>query len=74
MTGFRGEVVRDLGRPDGQPRRCLDTSRAREKFGFTAQTPFDEGLRRTIAWYEEARRKREAAAGTGTIGRERGTK
>jgi GDP-L-fucose synthase len=74
MTGFRGDVVRDLSRPDGQPRRCLDTSRAREKFGFTAQTPFDEGLRRTIAWYEEARRVREAAAGADTIGRERGTK
>jgi GDP-L-fucose synthase len=74
MTGYRGEVVRDLGRPDGQPRRCLDTSRAREKFGFTARTPFEEGLRRTIAWYEEARREREAAAGADTIGRERGKK
>jgi GDP-L-fucose synthase len=59
MTGYRGEVVRDLSRPDGQPRRCLDTSRARERFGFTARTPFEEGLRRTIAWYEQARRSRQ---------------
>jgi GDP-L-fucose synthase len=58
MTGYRGEVVRDLTRPDGQPRRCLDTSRAKERFGFAARTPFEEGLRRTIAWYEQARRSR----------------
>jgi GDP-L-fucose synthase len=58
MTGYRGKVVRDLTRPDGQPRRCLDTSRAKEKFGFVARTPFEEGLRRTIAWYEQARRER----------------
>jgi len=58
MTGYRGKVVRDLTKPDGQPRRCLDTSRAKEKFGFVARTPFEEGLRRTIAWYEQARRER----------------
>ena len=58
MTGYRGRIVRDLSRPDGQPRRCLDTSRAKEKFGFVARTPFEEGLRRTIAWYEQARRER----------------
>jgi len=58
MTGYRGKVVRDLTRPDGQPRRCLDTSRAREKFGFVARTPFREGLRKTIAWYEQARQGR----------------
>jgi GDP-L-fucose synthase len=39
-----------LGRPDGQPRQCLDVTRARELFGFQAQMPFDEGLRRTIYW------------------------
>lgn len=55
MTGFRGRIVRDLSRPDGQPRRCLDTSRAKEKFGFVARTSFEEGLRKTIAWYEQAR-------------------
>jgi GDP-L-fucose synthase len=58
MTGYGGKVVRDLTRPDGQPRRCLDTSRAREKFGFIARTPFEEGLRKTISWYEQARRDR----------------
>ena len=56
MTGYRGKVIRDLTRPDGQPRRCLETTRAREQFGFVARTPFEEGLRKTIAWYEEARR------------------
>ena len=55
MTKFRGKVVRDLSRPDGQPRRCLDTSRAREEFGFVARTPFEEGLRKTIEWYENVR-------------------
>ena len=59
MTGYRGKVVRDLSRPDGQPRRCLDTSRAREKFGFVARTSLEEGLRKTIDWYEQARRARE---------------
>jgi GDP-L-fucose synthase len=55
MTKFRGKVVRDLSRPDGQPRRCLDTSRAREEFGFVARTPFEEGLRKTVEWYERSR-------------------
>jgi GDP-L-fucose synthase len=50
LTGFGGQIVWDRSKPDGQPRRCLDTSRAREYFGFTAQTDFDEGLRRTIEW------------------------
>ena len=63
MTGYRGKVVRDASRPDGQPRRCLDTSRAKEAFGFTAATSFEEGLRRTIAWYEEQRRLAPPAAG-----------
>jgi GDP-L-fucose synthase len=58
MTRYQGKVVRDLSRPDGQPRRCLDTSRAREEFGFVARTPFEEGLRRTIEWYEIARKER----------------
>jgi GDP-L-fucose synthase len=58
MTGYRGKVVRDLTRPDGQPRRCLDVTRAREKFGFVARTPFEEGLGKTIAWYEQTRRAR----------------
>jgi GDP-L-fucose synthase len=52
MTGFKGEIVWDTSKPDGQPRRCLDTSRARKLFGFEAQMPFDEGLRDTIEWWK----------------------
>lgn len=50
-TGFKGEVVWDATKPDGQPRRLLDVSRAREMFGFRAGTDFREGLRQTIEWY-----------------------
>ncbi|MFQ5737186.1 MAG: GDP-L-fucose synthase family protein [Thermodesulfobacteriota bacterium] len=57
LTGFTGELVWDSTKPDGQPRRCLDTARAREEFGFTASTGFEEGLGKTIEWYREARRK-----------------
>ncbi|HEY3130067.1 MAG TPA: GDP-L-fucose synthase [Acidobacteriota bacterium] len=53
LTGFRGKVVWDTGKPNGQPRRCLDISRAREAFGFSARTDFREGLHRTIQWYSE---------------------
>jgi GDP-L-fucose synthase len=62
IVGFRGEVLWDASKPDGQPRRCLDTSRAERLFGFRAKTPFDEGLRRTIAWYREARGREGGAA------------
>lgn len=55
LTGFRGDFVWDTSRPDGQPRRMLDTSRAAEWLGFVAKTPFEEGLRRTIAWYRQSR-------------------
>jgi GDP-L-fucose synthase len=56
LTGFEGEVVWDRSRPNGQPRRRLDTTRARELFGFQARTPLREGLERTVAWYRaEAR-------------------
>ena len=55
LTGFRGRIVRDPSRPDGQPRRCLDTSRAKAEFGFVARTPFEEGLRKTIEWYERSK-------------------
>jgi GDP-L-fucose synthase len=51
-TRFEGEIRWDPSKPDGQPRRALDTSRSRERFGFVATTDFDEGLRRTIDWYE----------------------
>ena len=53
LTGFEGEIVWDTAMPNGQPRRSLDTSRARELFGFQARTPLREGLERTIAWYRE---------------------
>jgi GDP-L-fucose synthase len=51
-TGFRGEVVWDTRQPDGQPRRALDTTRARAAFGFVARTSLEEGLQRTVQWYE----------------------
>jgi len=51
QCGFNGEVRWDTSKPNGQPRRCLDTSRAEELFGFRAHTSFDEGLRKTIDWY-----------------------
>ena len=54
LTGFEGEIAWDTSQPNGQPRRALDTSRARELFGFEARTPLREGLERTIAWYREA--------------------
>lgn len=55
LTGFKGDVVWDTTKPNGQPRRKLDTSRARESFGFEAEMPFREGLRRTIDWYLSTR-------------------
>ena len=56
LTGFQGELVWDASKPNGQPRRALDVSRAEQFFGFRAQTPFEEGLRRTIEWYRQNRR------------------
>ena len=53
LTGFEGEIVWDTTKPNGQPRRALDVSRAREKFGFEAQMSFEEGLCRTIEWFRE---------------------
>jgi GDP-L-fucose synthase len=55
LTGFEGQIRWDASKPNGQPRRCLDVTRARERFGFSAQVSLDEGLRRTIQWYREAR-------------------
>ncbi len=54
LVGYQGEIVWDASKPDGQPRRCLDVTRARELFGFQARMPFDEGLRRTIEWWRQA--------------------
>ncbi len=55
LTGFKGEIRWDPGKPNGQPRRKLDTRRAEKAFGFTSSVPFEEGLRKTIAWYEQSR-------------------
>ena len=55
LTGFEGEARWDASKPDGQPRRALDVSRARAAFGFEAHTSFEAGLRATISWYAAAR-------------------
>jgi GDP-L-fucose synthase len=52
LTGFTGRIEWDTSKPNGQPRRCLDVTWARERFGFEARTNFEEGLRRTIEWYQ----------------------
>src|SRR5262245_28872636 len=54
LTGFKGTIVWDSAKPDGQPRRMLNTSRAARAFGFVARTSFEEGLRRTIQWYRQS--------------------
>jgi GDP-L-fucose synthase len=54
QTGFGGDIVWDTSKPNGQPRRRLDTSRAEELFGFRARVPLPEGITRTVAWYREA--------------------
>ncbi len=56
LTGFEGQIVWDTSQPNGQPRRKLDTSRAKAFFGFEAQVPFEQGLRATIEWYRSATR------------------
>jgi GDP-L-fucose synthase len=55
MTGFNGKLVWQTDRPNGQPRRALDTSRALENFGWKAAVPFEQGMRRTIDWFQEHR-------------------
>ncbi|HEY8686948.1 MAG TPA: hypothetical protein VIO57_15200, partial [Chloroflexota bacterium] len=54
LTGFKGKITWDETKPDGQPRRKLNVERAEAEFGFCSTTPFRQGLRRTIDWYEEA--------------------
>jgi GDP-L-fucose synthase len=61
LTGYEGEIVWDASRPNGQPRRMLDVSRAEALFGFRARTPLREGLERTIAWYLSASRSPAAS-------------
>jgi GDP-L-fucose synthase len=58
LTGFQGKIVWDTTKPNGQPRRMLDTARAREKFGFVAKTGFEAGLAKTIDWYRRQTRER----------------
>jgi len=62
LTKFKGEIEWDTSKPDGQPRRCLDTTKARQEFGFEARTSFREGLKKTIEWY---RSNREGCNGRG---------
>jgi GDP-L-fucose synthase len=64
LVGFRGEIVWDTSKPDGQPRRWLDTSRAEREFGFRAGTDLREGLAQTIEWYRASRQ----AAPVGSAG------
>ncbi len=53
LTNFKGEIIWDTTKPDGQPRRMLDTARAYKEFGFEAKTSFEDGLRKTIEWYKK---------------------
>ena len=72
LTGFSGRVEWDTTKPNGQPRRCLDVSRAREWFGFEARMSFAEGLRRTYEWYEAAEGRRPRSLATGGQGKVKG--
>jgi GDP-L-fucose synthase len=62
LTGFSGRIVWDATQPNGQPRRCLDVTRAEREFGFRATTPFDVGLRKTIEWYQSHPLVRQSGA------------
>jgi len=55
LTGFDGKIIWDTSKPDGQPRRCLDVSKAKKEFGFEVKTDFREGFKRTIEWYTSER-------------------
>jgi len=57
LTGFKGQVIWDKSKPDGQPRRMLDTSKAEKEFGFKAKTGFEQGLKNTIEWYRSVHNK-----------------
>jgi len=60
LTGFKGRIIWDTSKPDGQPRRHLDISKAEKEFGFKAQTPFEKGLIKTVEWYKQQRLKAKA--------------
>jgi len=51
LTNFKGRIIWDTSKPEGQPRRCLDVSKAKKEFGFEAKVDFEEGLKRTVDWY-----------------------
>jgi len=57
LSGFQGKILWDTSKPDGQPRRCLDVTRAKEQLSFVAKTSLEEGLRKTIDWYVQQRKK-----------------
>jgi GDP-L-fucose synthase len=63
LTGFQGRLVWDTTKPNGQPRRALDTSRAEALFGFRARTSFEDGMRNTVEWYRSARKSLPAGSG-----------
>jgi nucleoside-diphosphate-sugar epimerase len=63
LTGYNGELRFDASKPDGQPRRCLDVTRARERLGFEAAVELEDGLRRTVAWYLDSRLRVSDRAG-----------
>ncbi len=61
LTGFQGRLIWETDKPNGQPRRGLDVSRAKELFGWSAQVPFEEGMRRTIEWFKENKQRVESS-------------
>jgi len=63
LTGFKGKISWDTSKPNGQPRRCLDTTKAADLFGFRSKTGFQEGLRRTIEWYRGIRESNRQTLG-----------
>jgi GDP-L-fucose synthase len=58
LTGFGGKILWDSTKPEGQPRRMLDVTKAEEEFGFRAKTRFEEGLKKTIEWYISTKKKK----------------
>lgn len=64
LAGFQGEIRWDATKPDGQPRRCLDTTRARKEFGFVAETSLEDGIRETIDWYRQQTANAPAMSGS----------
>ncbi len=72
LTGFEGKILWDGSKPDGQPRRCLDTSKAERYFGFKAKISFEEGLRRAVEWYMVQRKAPSSVIADGTEGEANG--